>query len=94
MEDAAHEVLPAKTKAQPSWFLADKENLTKFIDERNTAMSAYMRARKKTRLVAARLRSARKKVKSAVAEAKNSWIKGKEKQLNNGSLQKSSRNCW
>ena len=92
MESAAKSKLPVKPKAQPSWFLADEVRLSKLVQERNLAMSSHFKYR--TRSFATRLRAARNNLKKAVNEAKNNWIKDKCKQMNDGSMQKGTRQCW
>ena len=92
MMEAAKEVLPAKPRAQPSWFVAASEKLSKLIEERNNAMIVSFRY--KTRSLTQRLRSARKNLKVAVNEAKNAWIKDKWNQLNKRHLLKGTANCW
>ena len=92
MIEAAKEVLPAKPRAQPSWFVAASEKLSKLIEERNNAMIVSFRY--KTRSLTQRLRSARKNLKVAVTEAKNAWIKDKWNQLNKRHLQRGTANCW
>ena len=92
MMEAAKEVLPAKPRAQPSWFVAASEKLSKLIEERNNAMIVSFRY--KTRSLTQRLRSARKNLKVAVTEAKNAWIKDKWNQLNKRHLQRGTANCW
>ena len=92
MMEAAKEVLPAKPRAQPSWFVAASEKLSKLIKERNNAMIVSFRY--KTRSLTQRLRSARKNLKVAVNEAKNAWIKDKWNQLNKRHLQRGTANCW
>ena len=92
MIEAAKEVLPAKPRAQPSWFVAASEKLSKLIEERNNAMIVSFRY--KTRSLTQRLRSARKNLKVAVNEAKNAWIKDKWNQLNKRHLQRGTANCW
>ena len=92
MESAAKAKLPAKPKAQPSWFLAEEEKLSKLVEERNLATSSHFKYR--TRSFAARLRTARKNLKKAVNEAKNNWVKEKCKQINDGSMQKGTGQCW
>ena len=92
MMEAAKEVLPAKPRAQPSWFVAASEKLSKLIEERNNAMIVSFRY--KTRSLTQRLRSARKNLKVAVNEAKNAWIKDKWNQLNKRHLLKRTANCW
>ena len=37
--EAAKEVLPAKTRAQPSWFVSAAKKLDKLIEEGNSAMA-------------------------------------------------------
>ena len=85
MESAAKAKLPVKPKAQPSWFLAEEEKLSKLVEERNLAMSTHFKYC--SRYFASRLRTARKNLKKAVNEAKKSWVKGKCKQINDGSIQ-------
>ena len=92
MIEAAKEVLPAKPRAQPSWFVAASEKLSKLIEERNNAMIVSFRY--KTRSLTQRLRSARKNLKVAVNESKNAWIKDKWNQLNKRHLQRGTANCW
>ena len=92
MMEAAKEVLPAKPRAQPSWFVAASEKLSKLIEEKNNAMIVSFRY--KTRSLTQRLRSARKNLKVAVTEAKNAWIKDKWNQLNKRHLLKGTANCW
>ena len=92
MMEAAKEVLPSKPRAQPSWFVAASEKLSKLIEERNNAMIVSFRY--KTRSLTQRLRSARKNLKVAVNEAKNAWIKDKWNQLNKRHLLKGTANCW
>ena len=92
MMEAAKEVLPAKTRAQPSWFVSAAEKLAKLIEERNSAMAVSFKY--KTRSHTMRLRNARKNLKAAVNDAKNAWIKDKWDKLNKGHLQKGTANCW
>lgn len=92
MMEAAEEVLPAKPRAQPSWFVAALEKLSKLIKERNNAMIVSFRY--KTRSLTQRLRSARRNLKVAVNVAKNAWIKDKWNQLNKRHLQRGIANCW
>ena len=75
MMEAAKEVLPAKTRAQPSWFVSAADKLAKMIEERNSAMAVSFKY--KTRSYTLRLRNARKNLKAAVNDAKNAWIKDK-----------------
>ena len=91
MMEAAREVLPAKTRAQPSWFVSAAEKLAKLIEERNSAMAVSFKY--KTRSHTLRLRNARKNLKAAVNDAKNAWIKDKWDKLNKGHLQKGTANC-
>ena len=92
MEAAAKEKFTLKSKAQPSWFLASEEKLSKLVEDRNAAMSSHFKHR--TRSVATRLRTARKNLKRAVAEAKNNWIKEKCKQMNEVCMQRGTGQCW
>ena len=44
MMEAAKEVLPAKTRAQPSWFVSAAEKLAKLIEEAvNDAKNAWIK---------------------------------------------------
>ena len=92
MMEAAKEVLPAKTRAHPSWFVSAAEKLAKMIEERNSAMAVSFKY--KTRSHTLRLRNARKNLKAAVNDAKNAWIKDKWDKLNKGHLQKGTASCW
>ena len=92
MEVAASESLPLKPKAQPSWFLIEEDKLSKLVEERNIAMSSYFKHR--TRSYTARLRTARKKLKTAVSAAKNNWIQEKCKMMNDGGMVRGTGQCW
>ena len=92
MEVTAKETLPAKPKAQPSWFMAEETRLSRLVAERNLAMSAFFKNR--TRSYTTRLRAARKKLKSAVADAKNKWIQEKCRKMNEASTQRGTAQCW
>ena len=93
MSVAAKENLPMKPKAQPGWFISEEEKLSSLVAERNSAMTAFFNNR--TRSYTTRLRAARKKLKSAVATAKNIWIQEKCSKMNEAStLQRGTGQCW
>ena len=92
MEVAASESLPLKPKAQPSWFHIEEDKLSKLVEERNIAMSSYFKHR--TRSYTAQLRTARKKLKTAVSAAKNKWIQEKCKMMNDGGMERGTGQFW
>ena len=94
MEDSAKEVIPIRPKAQPGWFVAHEEKLSKLVEERNEAMSLAIARKKRTRAHTLRLRKARKNLKSAVTEAKNEWIKERCDILNQAGTLKGTSQCW
>ena len=83
MDEAARATLPKKKRAQPNWFVAEQEQLTHLIEQRNAAMTAHLK--RSSRMNAQRLRQARKNLKSAISKAKNKWIESKCKMINDAS---------
>ena len=80
IQGAAQTTLPKKEKPYPGWFKEQEENLVPLIDSRNSAMAAVYSRR--TRGNVTRLREARKKLKLAIASAKNVWIETQCSALN------------
>ena len=64
--------IPVEPEPQPGWFPANKKELSPLIEARNEAMRNVLR--KRTRLNTKRLQQFRKKLKTAVKNAKNIWI--------------------
>ena len=56
MEESAKEHIPIRPKAQPSWFVAHEEKLSKLVEERNEAMSCAIAQWKRTPAHTLRLR--------------------------------------
>ena len=91
MDEAARATLPKKKRAQPNWFVAEQEQLTHLIQQRNAAMTAHLN--RSSRMNAQRLRQARKSLKSAISKAKNKWIESKCKMINDASSYVEERKC-
>ena len=93
MSDAAKELLPKKKRAQPGWFEREEETLLSLIKSRNDAFNAY--TARSTRSSHKKLKGARKKVKSAVTAAKNSWLMEKCRDLNEAvGAKRGTKSCW
>ena len=65
--------IPVKSKSQHGWFQANEKEFPAFTEARNEAMQIFLQ--KKTRLNTKRLQQAHKKLKTAVKNVKNNWIK-------------------
>jgi hypothetical protein len=61
-----------KTRAQPGWFKSYEAKLLPLIEARNKACAQVFK--KRTRACSECLKTARKKLKSAVMSSKNAWI--------------------
>ena len=64
--------IPVKPKPQPGWFQASEKELSPLIEARNEAKQNFLQ--KRTCLNTKRLKQTRKKLKTAVRNAKNNWI--------------------
>ena len=94
LNEAAKEVLPTKKRVQPGWFEEEQAVILPLIKARNEAFNAYSSARV-TRSTKKRLREARKKVKTAVTEAKNKWLMTQCKKLNEAAgARRGTKSCW
>ena len=89
VEKAALTSLPKRERAQPGWFQANANKLLPLIDARNQAIGEVFNRR--TRACTKILQRARQKLKSAVKDAKDNWIKDQCGVLN---LQFGTKHAW
>ena len=84
--------LPKKQKPQPGWFQQAEDKLMPIIMKRNSATKMFFKRRSRSN--AAALKASRKTLKSAILNAKNSWIKTKHNDLNGSSSFRGTKGCW
>ena len=80
VETATLASLPKKERAQPGWFQANADKLLSLIDARNQATRVVFNRR--IRASTQRRQFVRQKLKTAMKDAKNKWIKDQCELLN------------
>ena len=89
VRQASLTTLPKIERAQPGWFQSNASKLLSLIDTRNQAMKDVYDRR--TRTCVQKLKLARQKLKSAVKDATNEWVR---KKINTLNLQTGTKHAW
>ena len=93
MDKAATNALPKKDRPQPGWFSANEDHLNCLIEARDSALSSKIT--RPTRSAIKRLKKARNDLKSAISKAKNDWISGICRDVNeSGASRTGTKLCW